>query len=83
MVSPRNDLPTLVCTILLYGGLNQIIFLCLFLRWCDGVLCRGAVGHVHEICCVSASFQGILVVLLGFVEASHVARDSGYTPVYR
>ena len=30
--------------------------------------CRGAVGHVREICCVSASFQGVLVVLLGFVE---------------
>ena len=30
--------------------------------------CKGAVGHVREICCVSASFQGVLVVLLGFVE---------------
>ena len=30
--------------------------------------CGGAVGHVREVCCVSAFFQGVFVVLLGFVE---------------
>ena len=46
VISPRNDLPTLVCTFLLYGGLNQIIFHCLFLRWCGEVHC--SCGGVTE-----------------------------------
>ena len=30
--------------------------------------CGGAVGHVREVCCVSALFQGVFLVLFGFVE---------------
>ena len=44
----RNSLPMLVCTFLLTGGLNHIMFLCLFLLLlvdagdccCDGVKLR-------------------------------------------
>ena len=30
--------------------------------------CGGAVSHVGEVCCVSALFQGVFVVMFGFVE---------------
>ena len=39
MIRLRNRLPTLVATFLLYGGLNQMVFLFLFfLFFCVGVL---------------------------------------------
>ena len=40
----RNSLPMLVCTFLLNGGLNHIMFLCLFLFIDSGDCCCGGVN---------------------------------------
>ena len=40
---PMNARPMLVLTLLLYGGLNHITFLCR-LRFCDGGCCGGGLN---------------------------------------